>query len=258
LYRLLGKWFVETGRRSEIFLATKFGYHNVSGIGDVNKHNSKPSYVRSRFLDALKSLKTDYIDLFYQHRVDPEVPIELVVEALKPFIESGQLKWIGLSEPSIETLRRARSVPGVGEKVIAAQMEFSPFELYVETTGFADVIKEYGMAMVAYSPLARGLVTGRCVMYWGTNKCIKISFLSFSWIVASNLEPISMKKTLDSTLPFLDSRKRTLQKIWKYPRSSQLSARSIMRLRAKSPWPGSWQNIPTVCILFYEVYILHR
>jgi len=83
---------------------------------------------------------------------------------LRPFIESGQIKWIGLSEPSIETLRRAKAVQGVGEKVIVAQMEFSPFELYVEKTGFADAINEYGMGVVAYSPLARGLVTGRWVV----------------------------------------------------------------------------------------------
>ncbi|KAG5641473.1 hypothetical protein DXG03_005125 [Asterophora parasitica] len=159
---LLGKWFAQTGRRSEIFLATKFGARDLSeGAKDPNKLNSKPSYIRSQFQASLKKLQTNYIDLYYQHRVDPEVPIEIVVEALRPLVESGQLKWIGLSEPSIETLKRARAVPGIGEKVIAAQMEFSPFELYVEKTGFVDAINEAGMGIVAYSPLARGLVTGR-------------------------------------------------------------------------------------------------
>ncbi|KAG5645644.1 hypothetical protein DXG03_005635 [Asterophora parasitica] len=158
---LLGKWFTQTGRRSEIFLATKFGGRDLSEGGDPNKLNSKPAYIRSQFQTSLKKLQTNYIDLYYQHRVDPEVPIEVVIETLRPFVESGQLKWIGLSEPSIATLKRARAVPGVGEKVIAAQMEFSPFELYVEKTGFADAINEAGIGIVAYSPLARGLVTGR-------------------------------------------------------------------------------------------------
>ncbi|KAF8064099.1 NADP-dependent oxidoreductase domain-containing protein [Lyophyllum atratum] len=158
---LLGKWFAQTGRRSEIFLATKFGARDLSEGGDDLKPNSKPAYIRSQFQKSLEKLQTDYVDLYYQHRVDPKVPIEIVLEALRPFVESGQIKWIGLSEPSIATLRRAKAVQGVGEKVVAAQMEFSPFELYVEKTGFADAINEFGIGIVAYSPLARGLVTGR-------------------------------------------------------------------------------------------------
>ncbi|KAG6853211.1 hypothetical protein C0991_006114 [Blastosporella zonata] len=159
---LIGKWFSETGRRSEIFLATKFGAWDVTK--SERKANSKPSYITAEIQRSLKRLQTDYIDLYYQHRVDPEVPIEIVLEALRPFVEKGQIKWIGLSEPSIATLKRAKAVPGVGEKVVAAQMEFSPFELYVEKTGFADAIREAGMAVVAYSPLARGLATGRPVV----------------------------------------------------------------------------------------------
>ena len=162
---LIGKWFTDTGRRSEIFLATKWGLHTRNpAYGDTERANSKPSYIRWCFQESLEALKTDYIDLYYQHRVDPEVPIEVVLETLRPFIESGQLKWIGLSEPSIETLRRAKAVRGVGEKIIVAQMEFSPLELYVEKTGFVDVINEYDMGVVAYAPLARGLVTGRWVV----------------------------------------------------------------------------------------------
>ncbi|RDB23525.1 Aldo-keto reductase yakc [NADP(+)] [Hypsizygus marmoreus] len=158
---IIGKWFSQTCRRSEIFLATKFGSVDLSEGGDRTRPNSKPSYIRAQLQKSLDNLQTDYIDLYYQHRVDPEVPIEVVIETLRPFVESGKIKWIGLSEPSIATLQRAKAVKGVGEKIIAAQMEFSPFELYVEKTGFADAIKEAGMAIVAYSPLARGLVTGR-------------------------------------------------------------------------------------------------
>jgi aryl-alcohol dehydrogenase-like predicted oxidoreductase len=83
------------------------------------------------------------------------------METLRPFVESGQIKWLGLSECSAATLRRAKAVPGVGEKLIAVQMEYSPFELTIETSGFVDVANELGVAVVAYSPLGRGLITGR-------------------------------------------------------------------------------------------------
>ena len=158
---LIGKWFAETDRRSEIFLATKFGAFDPAK--PYGKPNSKPSYIVQQLKKSMERLQTDYIDLYYQHRVDPEVPIETVLETLRPFVESGEIKWIGLSELSIATLKRAKAVPGLGEKIIAAQMEFSPFELCVEKTGFADAINEEGMAVVAYSPLCRGLVTGRYV-----------------------------------------------------------------------------------------------
>ncbi|RDB23530.1 Aldo-keto reductase yakc [NADP(+)] [Hypsizygus marmoreus] len=155
---IIGKWFTETGRRSEIFVATKFAM--VKSLTDPTT-DSSPSAVRAQFKKSLENLQTNYVDLYYQHRVDPDVPVEVFLETLRPFVESGQIKWIGLSEPSIATLKRAKAVKGIGEKVIAAQMEYSPFELYVEKTGFADAINEAGMAIVAYSPLARGLVTGR-------------------------------------------------------------------------------------------------
>ena len=76
-------------------------------------------------------------------------------------MDKGQIKWIGLSECSAKTLKRAKKVPGVGDKVIAAQMELSPFSLDIEKNGFAKVAKELGVAIVAYSPLGRGMVSGR-------------------------------------------------------------------------------------------------
>ncbi|KAF4586359.1 hypothetical protein EYR38_010635 [Pleurotus pulmonarius] len=159
----LGKWFAKTGRRSEIFLATKFGALDFSDPERSAKHlpNSMPSYIAERLEASLKALQTDYIDLYYQHRVDPRVPIEVVVQTLKPFVESGKIRWIGLSECSKETLLRAKSVPGIGEKVIAAQMEFSPFELTIEKNGFAKAAEDHGVSVVAYSPLSRGLVSGK-------------------------------------------------------------------------------------------------
>lgn len=123
--------------------------------------NSKPSYIRYAFQRSLRRLQTNYVDLYYQHRVDPSVPIEVVLETLREFVDNGQIKWIGLSECSAETLRRAKAVEGIGSRVIAAQMEFSPFELQVEQNGFVTEAERLGVAVVAYSPLGRGLVSGR-------------------------------------------------------------------------------------------------
>jgi aryl-alcohol dehydrogenase-like predicted oxidoreductase len=106
-------------------------------------------------------LNTDYIDLYYQHRVDPEVPIEVYLETLRPFVESGVIRWLGLGDCSIDTLRRAKAVEGLGDKIIAVQMEFSPVELSIERNGFAKAAEELGVAIVAYSPLCRGLLSGR-------------------------------------------------------------------------------------------------
>ena len=158
----IGKWFAKTGRRDEIFLATKFGGCDFSpSATNFFNPNSKPDYIRERVETALKRLQTDRIDLFYQHRVDPEVPIEIVLETLRPYIEKGTIKYIGLSECSADVCRRARSVAGVGEKVIAAQMELSPFETYIVQNGFLDAAHELGVGLVAYSPLGRGMITGK-------------------------------------------------------------------------------------------------
>ncbi|PCH39372.1 Aldo/keto reductase [Wolfiporia cocos MD-104 SS10] len=158
----IGKWFAQTGRRSDIFLATKFGGRDLTpGVANPLKPNSKPSYIRARLQNSLKDLQTEWIDLYYQHRVDPEVPIEVVMETLRPYIEKGTVRYVGLSECSVEHLRRARSVPGIGDKVIACQMEYSPFELEIETTGFVTASRELGASVVAYSPLGRGIITGR-------------------------------------------------------------------------------------------------
>ncbi|KZT70949.1 Aldo/keto reductase [Daedalea quercina L-15889] len=152
---VIGDWFTKTNRRSEIFLATKFGSRDLEL--DNYKQNSKPSYIRRRIEASLKKLQTDWIDLYYQHRVDPEVPIEVVMETLAEYIKSGKIKYIGLSECSIDVLKRAKAVPIAGEKLIACQMEFSPIELDVEKSGFVAAARELGVAIVAYSPLGRGV-----------------------------------------------------------------------------------------------------
>lgn len=94
--------------------------------------------------------------------MDPKVPIEIVLETLREFIDQGKIKYIGLSECNAQTLKRAKAVQGVGDKLIAVQMEYSPFTLDIEKDGLAQVADDLGVSVVAYSPLARGLVTGRC------------------------------------------------------------------------------------------------
>ncbi|KAJ8487340.1 hypothetical protein ONZ45_g14374 [Pleurotus djamor] len=158
---LIGEWFTKTGRRSEIFLATKFGGFDLSDPERFLFPNSKPGYIKRQLENSLKALQTDYIDLYYQHRVDPDVPIEVVMETLRKYVESGKIKWIGMSECSAESLKRAKAVPGIGDKVVAAQMEFSAMELFVERSGFASVAEELGVSIVAYSPLCRGMISGK-------------------------------------------------------------------------------------------------
>ncbi|KAJ7058181.1 NADP-dependent oxidoreductase domain-containing protein [Mycena amicta] len=163
---VLGDWFSATGRRSEIFLATKFGAIDLreqAGTDEVKSLApcSDPAYIVQAVERSLSLLKTHYIDLYYQHRVDPTVPIEVVLETLKPFLDQGTIRWLGLSECSPSTLRRARAVPGIGERVVAVQMEYSPFDLEIEQNGLLEAARETGVAVVAYSPLGRGLLTGK-------------------------------------------------------------------------------------------------
>ncbi|KAH9921861.1 NADP-dependent oxidoreductase domain-containing protein [Fomitopsis serialis] len=153
--RVIGDWFTKTGRRSEIFLATKFSRRDPAITPGTT------GYLHDQLEKSLRELKADYIDLYYQHRVDGALPIEVVLETLRPYVESGKIKYLGLSECSADHLRRARSVPVIGEKVIACQMEYSAFEVEIETDGLLATARELGVAIVAYSPLGRGMITGR-------------------------------------------------------------------------------------------------
>jgi len=159
--KMIGSWIERNAsKRSSIFLCTKYGYCRLPG-DTFSGACSDPTYVPQALEATLAELKTDYIDLYYQHRVDPKVPIELVLESLRPAVEAGKVRWLGLSECSVDTLRRAKKVKGLGEKVIAVQTEYSPFTLDPERNGMADACKELGVSLVAYSPLARGLISGR-------------------------------------------------------------------------------------------------
>jgi len=159
--KLIGNWLAKNPeKRKDVFLCTKFGFTRLPGE-TFGPACSDPTYIPQALQASLEDLRTEYIDLYYQHRVDPKVPIELVLEALRPAVESGTVRWLGLSNCSIDTLRRAKAVKGLGEKVIAVQMEYSPFTIDAERNGMSDACKELGVSLVAYSPLGRGLASGR-------------------------------------------------------------------------------------------------
>ncbi|KAH8833005.1 Aldo/keto reductase [Flagelloscypha sp. PMI_526] len=152
---LIGKWLKRTGKRDEIFLSTKFGYVFREGVLSVD---GSAEYVRQGIDSCLKSLDVEFIDLIYLHRADAKVPIEVTVGAMAEFVKSGKIKYIGLSEVTEKTLRRAHAV----HPISALQVEYSPFTLDIEDpkVGLFKACRELGVKIVAYSPLGRGLLTG--------------------------------------------------------------------------------------------------
>lgn len=155
---LIGKWFTQTGRRKEIFLATKFAISFNPATGERSVRGDK-EYVKQACAASLKRLQTDYIDLYYQHRVDPKTPIEETVGAMAELVKEGKVRYLGLSECSAKTLHRAYKV----HPIHAAQLEYSLFSLDIEREeiGLKKACEELGVAIVAYSPLGRGLLTGK-------------------------------------------------------------------------------------------------
>jgi aryl-alcohol dehydrogenase-like predicted oxidoreductase len=143
------------GRRDEVFLATKFG--NVRKKEDPGfwAISGKPEYVRSACDASLKRLGVDSIDLYYQHRVDPETPIEETVGAMAELVKAGKIKYVGLSEASPNTIRRAHKV----YPITALQSEYSLWERHVEEQ-ILPTVRELGIGFVPYSPLGRGFLTG--------------------------------------------------------------------------------------------------
>ncbi len=143
------------GHREEVVLATKFG--NVRGEdGSFRGVNGRPEYVRSACDASLRRLGVDHVDLYYQHRVDPEVPIEETVGAMKELVEAGKVRYLGLSEAAPETIRQAHAV----HPISALQSEYSLFTRDVEDE-VLPACRELGVGFVAYSPLGRGFLTGR-------------------------------------------------------------------------------------------------
>ncbi|KAJ2510662.1 hypothetical protein H4217_007758 [Coemansia sp. RSA 1939] len=152
-------------RRDEVFLCTKFGItfrqpepHEKSNfIEYITGSNGKPEYVRKCIENSLKSLGTDYVDLYYMHRMDPATPIEETVAAMAELVKEGKVKYIGLSECTPEELHRAHKI----HPIASIQMEYSAWSTHIEKNGILDTCRELGVTTVAYSPLGRGFLTGQ-------------------------------------------------------------------------------------------------
>jgi len=150
--RLVGKAIA--GRRDEVVLATKFGNERRED-GSFVGVNGRPEYVVAACDASLSRLGVEYIDLYYQHRVDPEVPIEETVGAMAALVQAGKVRHLGLSEAGPQTIRRASAV----HPISALQTEYSLFTRDVETE-ILPTVRELGIGFVAYSPLGRGFLTG--------------------------------------------------------------------------------------------------
>ncbi|CAL4859295.1 aldo/keto reductase [Microbacterium sp. MM2322] len=151
---LLGKTLAESGRRDEVVLATKFGI--VRGREDGRGLDGSPENVRRSVEGSLRRLQTDRIDVYYQHRMDPAVPIEETVGALADLVEQGKIRGYGLSEASVATIRRAHAV----HPVTAVQTEYSLWTRDPEVE-LLPALRELGIGFVPYSPLGRGFLTGK-------------------------------------------------------------------------------------------------
>jgi aryl-alcohol dehydrogenase-like predicted oxidoreductase len=142
-------------RRDEVVLATKFGIVRDPEDPRARGVNGRPEYVHACCEASLRRLNTDHIDLYYQHRVDPAVPIEETVGAMAELVEAGKVRFIGLSESAAETIRRAHAV----HPISALQSEYSLWTRDLEAE-ILPTIRELGIGLVAYSPLGRGFLTG--------------------------------------------------------------------------------------------------
>jgi aryl-alcohol dehydrogenase-like predicted oxidoreductase len=141
-------------RRRDVVVATKFGFRIVNGKVSSGL-NSRPEHVRQAVEGSLRRLDTDYIDLLYQHRVDPEVPIEDVVGAMADLVRQGKVRFLGLSEAGEQTIRRAHAV----HPISALQSEYSLWERNLEPR-ILPLLRELGIGLVPFSPLGRGFLAG--------------------------------------------------------------------------------------------------
>jgi len=142
--------------RGQVVIATKFGFNIDPATGKQSGMNSRPEHIRKAAEGSLKRLGIEVIDLLYQHRVDPEVPIEDVAGAVRDLIKEGKVKHFGLSEPGAQTIRRAQAV----QPVTAIQNEYSLWTRGPETNGVLEACEELGIGFVPYSPLGKGFLTG--------------------------------------------------------------------------------------------------
>lgn len=145
-----------SGNRDKYIIATKFGFE----VGDNEQYtgaiNGSKNYVKKAAERSLKNLGTDYIDLYYLHRLDPNTPIEETVEAMSELVKEGKIKYIGLSEVGSETIKKAHKI----HPITAVQSEYSLFERQIEEIGILNTLNELGIGLVAYSPIGRGFLSG--------------------------------------------------------------------------------------------------
>jgi aryl-alcohol dehydrogenase-like predicted oxidoreductase len=151
--RLVGRAIA--GRRDEVVLATKFGIVRDPDDSTRRGISGRPEYVREAVEGSLQRLGVDHIDLYYQHRVDPDVPIEETVGAMSELVTAGKVRFLGLSEASAETIRRADAV----HPITALETEYSLWTRDVEAE-ILPTLRELGIGLVPYSPLGRGFLTG--------------------------------------------------------------------------------------------------
>ncbi len=152
--QLVGK--AVSGKRNQFIIASKFGF----GIDDNGQwtygFNGRPEYVRKSIERSLQHLRTDYLDLYYLHRPDPNTPIEDTAGAMSRLVEEGKVRYLGLSEVPVEIIRRAHAV----HPITALETEYSLFDRGVEENGVLQVTREMGIGFVGYSPLGRGFLSG--------------------------------------------------------------------------------------------------
>jgi len=151
---LVGKALAD--RRDRAFIATKFGIVREPGNPTKRSFNGKPDYVREECEGSLERLGIETIDLYYQHRVDADTPIEETVGAMAELVKAGKVRYLGLSEASAATIRTAHAV----HPIAALQSEYSLFSRDIEDSGVLATIRELGIALVPYSPLGRGMLSG--------------------------------------------------------------------------------------------------
>lgn len=152
--RLVGRAIA--GRRGQVLLATKFGVRLDPSDPQARGVDGRPEYVQAACEASLQRLGVEHIDLYYQHRVDPQVPIEETVGAMARLVEQGKVRWLGLSEAAPETIRRAHAV----HPITALQTEYSLWSREPEHNCVLHTVRELGIGFVPYSPLGRGFLTG--------------------------------------------------------------------------------------------------
>ncbi len=153
--RLVGKAIA--GKRDQFVVATKFGFEiDDDGNWVMGSFNGRPEYVRKAIERSLRNLGTDYVDLYYLHRLDPNTPIEDTVGAMSRLVEEGKVRYLGLSEVPVDVLRRAHAV----HPITALETEYSLFDRGVEENGVLPATREMGIGFVGYSPLGRGFLSG--------------------------------------------------------------------------------------------------